>query len=68
VPTSVEGRKTGPQRGGSDLTYGKDFIFMKAVTIKPKRYFERGVEAAQPKIIQWLNEAVDEIIGDAGFK
>jgi phage gpG-like protein len=46
------GKKTGTRSGG----------------IKPKRYFERGIEEAEGLIMKILNEAASEITGDAGFK
>lgn len=69
IPISVKGVKVGPVKGGgSGLVYGEDFIFMQKVTIKPKKYMARGLEASLPKIEKILNEVVTAITKEAGFK
>jgi len=68
VPTSARGRRVGPQRGGSSLVYLKDFIFMQEVTIKPKKYIARGVESSLARIQKILDNVVNLISKEAGFK
>lgn len=69
IPLSSRGRKVGPQKGGgSGLVYGKDFIFMQKVTIKPKHYFQRGIDSGMPRVLEILKETVQEITKLMGFK
>ena len=68
VPMSSRGRKVGPVKGGgSGLIYGKDFIFMQRVEIKPKHYIERGVDSAMPQVAAELENTVQKITGGMGF-
>jgi len=69
IPMSTLGRKVGPTPGGNPiLKYGRDFIFKQVVYIKPKRYFERGIDSAMPAMIQYLKDAGVEVAGDFGFE
>lgn len=69
VPLSRRGVEVGPVKGGgSGLVYGEDFIFMQKVTIKPKKYMARGLEASLAKIQKVLEDVVKAITKDAGFK
>ena len=68
IPMSVRGRKVGAQKGGSDLKYGTDFIFSQGVKIKPKAYFQRGMEASINGIMEILESALKNLASQAGFK
>jgi len=68
IPMSIKGQKTGARKGGSDLEYGTDFIFKQQVEIKPKRYFERGMEASIDSIMSTLETMLNKIGGTAGLQ
>jgi hypothetical protein len=69
IPMSVKGRKVGARQDHSGgLKYGEDFIFKQSVNIKPKAYFERGMEASINSIIDILDGAMKRLAADAGFK
>ena len=69
IPLTHLGRKVGAVKGGSDqLEYGKDFIFSQKVTIKPKAYFERGMETSFKEINSILNEMLAKLGAEGGLK